>query len=66
MQNEQVARRRGDEHLGAVGRQTHPHQVASVEELLVRAAVLREPAWRRGDVSTTHPHPVGVYTDQRF
>lgn len=40
MQDEQVPRGRGDEHLGTVGCQTHPHQVAGVEELFVRAAVL--------------------------
>lgn len=44
MEDKQVARRRGDEHLGTVGRQTHSHQVAGVEELFVRAAVLCEPA----------------------
>ena len=44
MEDQQVARGCGDQHLGAVGRQTHPHQVARVEELLVGAAVFREPA----------------------
>ena len=44
VEDEQVPRGRGDEHLGTVGRQTHPHQVAGVEELFVRAAVLCKPA----------------------
>lgn len=49
MEDEQVARRCGDEHLGTVGRQTHSHQIAGVEELFVRAAVLCEPAGGRGN-----------------
>lgn len=48
MEDEQVPRGRGDEHLGTVGRQTHPHQVTGVEELLVRAAVFCEPVGAQG------------------
>lgn len=44
VEDEQVPRGSGDEHLGTIRRQTHPHQVAGVEELFVRAAVLCEPA----------------------
>lgn len=44
VEDEQVPWGSGDEHLGTVGCQTHPHQVAGVEELFVRAAILCKPA----------------------
>lgn len=44
MEDEQIPRGRGDEHLGTVRCQAHPHEVSGVEELFVRAAVLGEPA----------------------
>lgn len=44
MQNKQVTRGGGDEHLAAVWRQAHPHQIARVKELLMRTAVFCEPA----------------------
>jgi len=53
VEDEQIPRGRGDEHLGTVGRQPHPHQVTGVEELFVRAAVFCKPAVAAGGATIT-------------